>query len=166
MKKSKSFLRKKPMSVAGEKFIHSAVRGASVTGTAYVGSKLSTLAMFSGDNEGRRKFIGPAAFLLGLATEVLVEDDYVASAAQGVQAYGALRTTGDLLLPNEKASFGLAGIGENGGGKRKAQSTIDWNRLAEETQERTYRNGNAIEAGNTEYVGQVNEIEDAIMNLN
>jgi hypothetical protein len=117
----KSFLSKKPMAKAGEKALKVLEVGAGTTGAAYLSNKVI-------GNKIAHKYHGLMFLGLGLAGAMFVEEPHVNNIAHGIGAYGVLRSTGDFILPKQKADLGLSGVGAT------ANVVIDWDELAKQAQ--------------------------------
>lgn len=102
---AKSFLKKNPQKGAGEVLQNSAIRSAGTLAGAFASSQLMSKLTFI-----KPEWRGMVLLGVGMAGEVLVENETVNTFAQGLTSYGTLRTSGDVLFKNDKAKLGLAGI--------------------------------------------------------
>lgn len=108
------------MKNAGKKVIGAIETGAGCTGAAYLSNKVI------GDKISP-KYHGPLLLALGLAGAIFIEEPHTNAIANGIAAYGTLRSTGDYILPKQKADLGLSGLGN-------ANDAIDWDKAAEEAE--------------------------------
>ncbi len=94
----------------------SAVRGAATVATAYVANNvlINVKAI-------PPKIHGPLLFLLGTVLET-TKNPMMQTAGEGMSAYGALKSAGDIILPNKKSQLGLQGI------SGEPMNQFDWSR--------------------------------------
>lgn len=159
-KKTKLF-NPKPMQNIGSKVLQFGISGAATTGSAYLANKVIGTKI-------NPKVIGPVAMGLGLAAEIFVEEPHLKAVGRGIGNYGFLHTTGNLILPNSKTDFGLAGIGENANPSNKER--IDWEALANQAAEeieaaKDQQNAGTPVAGIDEVVLNLAGTEEVIENL-
>lgn len=83
----------------------SLIRSAGTVGAAFAANNLLPKATFIKPN-----YRGLVMFGLGMAAEILVDNEKVRAFGEGMTSFGALQTTGDLLLKTNKAKIGLAGL--------------------------------------------------------
>ena len=102
---AKSFLKKNPGKGAMDIVQKSMIRSAGTVGAAYVANNLLSRLTFI-----KPSLRGVAMFAIGVAGEVAVDNETIRTLAEGVTSYGALQSTGDLLLKTNKAQIGLAGL--------------------------------------------------------
>jgi hypothetical protein len=123
-KNAVSFLKKDPMKTAGKTAAKFAIRGGSAI-AARAGSNLA--------KNIAPKFHAPALMLIGLAGEVLLENEYARAAAEGIGTYGAMKATED-FIPETSPLRQHLGLGATDGSNEEIEidSTPNWDALAED----------------------------------
>ena len=110
------------MANMGEKALEVVEIGAGTTGAAYLSNKLI------GDKILPSKYHGLAFLAIGVLGNMFVAEPHLNNVAKGMGAFGTLRSTGDFILPKQKADLGLSGMG--------ASAEVDWDELARKAQEK------------------------------
>ena len=133
-----TFLRKKPMSDIGRVVGTNLIRGGSVVAAASIDGLISPKIT----NENVKKVIGPAAFLLGMAGEIFIENPLARAVPEGIGAYGALKCAKDFIPDTVKAKIGLAGLGST---TIEVDGTPDWEALARKAELNSSNEGRSLE---------------------
>lgn len=108
------FLKKDPMKSAGKVALRFGLRTAGAVG----GAALANVVTKPGD-DGKalldKKFAGPALMALGLAGELLIEDENVRAPFEGLSTIGAFQTIANIEMEGQKlgTKLGLGNVMES-----------------------------------------------------
>ncbi len=105
---------------------NAAIRGGATVASAYVANNvLINIRAIPA------KAHGPLLFLFGTLLET-GKNQTLVTAGQGISAYGALKSAGDLVLPTKKSQLGLAGIEDIQGISGEPVNQFDWSKALQE----------------------------------
>ncbi len=119
------------MSFINTKKIVPALKNAAIRGGATVASAYVANNVLINVRAIPAKTHGPLLFLFGTLLET-GKNPVMVTAGQGISAYGALKSAGDLVLPTKKSQLGLAGIEDIQGISGEPMSQFDWSKALNE----------------------------------
>ena len=102
---------------------NAAIRGAGTVAAA-LAVNTALPKMVTNPDSPIRKHKGAAALLMGIAVEALVDEPMIQTAAQGVQAYGALQAAQD-YMPESMKSGGTVKLGLSGADADELQAAAE-----------------------------------------
>lgn len=120
--KKAGLIKKDPMKDAPKVALRFAIRGGSAVATGAVSNMAKSIIP---------KYHGPIALGLGLAAEMLIDNEEIVAAAQGVAIWGTIETAKEFVPDSVKEKMGL-GSTDNDSNLVEIDSTPDWDELAQD----------------------------------
>lgn len=124
MAKKNDFLKFRKTAAVKKDMVNIAINS-GVRGAAAVGASAGVNLVGGMVPAAYQKFLGPVMFLAGVAVEAYAENKTVQAAAQGVQAFAALKTAKDLAPAVIASKMGLGSVSENQPEVLEIDSQID-----------------------------------------
>lgn len=146
------FIRKNWKKGASERFMQGTATAVAAPVTMYALNNI-----VKPDNKAR-PYLGIAGVAVHMLSEIFVENELALAAARGIGAASAIDVTGQLILKDSKAKFGLAGtdgIGNADTGNKGDE--FDWQAYAAEAA----KEAEALKGYDTSYTEVVDKEETA-----
>ena len=105
---SKGFIKKNWQKDASTVLISTGIRGGSAIATAWGCKKISDASK----STTVHNLVGPGFLLLGTLGDMMIENDYLKAACQGISTYGMLYTISTIASDSVAPAIGMNGIND------------------------------------------------------